>query len=133
MSEVPVNIDDLQDFRKMVAERAHKVSVAKKPKLEEQTQAAVASNLLTGDPNWDVFLQQLQSKVESLEMALESVTTEFVTPGHLEAETLLGMHAAGQYYVAQIEAIRQIMGMPAELVKTGKDASEQLRTLSDTR
>ena len=124
-------IEDHSDWLVFSKANAKHLARERRPQMEESSQAKVAAENLTGDAYWDVFLQQVQAKIKNTEGQLESVKTHFAGPGNPTQEELTGMHRMAVHLRTKLEAFREVLEMPAEIIKKGEAADAELADGSD--
>lgn len=101
-------------LRKGVSEQEARAraAFASSPLLE---QARVASEMLTGTPQWDVFLQRIQALIEQEKTLLGGMAEALAIP-NLTSEQIL----QGQRHLlstkAKIEAWEQVLRLPKEII-----------------
>jgi len=122
-------IDDYNDWQKLKDKRKRDRVERKRPVLEEAAQAAVHSSRLTGDKMWDVFLQQVQAKIDATQQMIDVVTVDFFTATTMTSNELRECREAGIKLRARVLSLTEVIQMPYEILNAGEDARGQLGSL----
>jgi primosomal protein N' len=78
-------------------------------------QARVASEMLTGSPQWDVFLQRIQALIEQERTLLGGMAEALAIPNLTSEQVLQGQrHLLSTK--AKIEAWEQVLRLPKEII-----------------
>lgn len=77
-------------------------------------QAQVATEMLTGVPEWDVFLQRVQGFVDAEKKLVEGMTENL--PPAMTSEQVLQAHRHIIHSRARIEAWEKVLSLPKEIL-----------------
>lgn len=97
------------------------------PDLRIAQQGAVEAQRLTGDPHWDVYLQVLQGRVDTVRKVLESHELRLADPDIVEYADIIATKAQVARSKAEIAALEFAMQVPVDLIKNGTDAAAALK------
>lgn len=86
---------------------------------------------LTQDPNWDLFLSFLQAAYEQASDAAAHWQAQMANPNLVDPQQL--MLAKMNYHITneRAQTLQQVMEVPSDVVKSGKDAKDLLSRLPD--
>ena len=84
--------------------------------------AAVNAEKLTGHPGWDLYLQQLQGRLEQTEQAMASFDTRMKEA--LDERELRVAQINWQVCRARVDTLREVMELPKHVLET---ASKELK------
>jgi len=84
-------------------------------------QAAVDKQRLTGSPEWDIFLQQLQSSLDEAKGSLESHLAMMGDPTMTD-DQLRALNNKISILNERVGTIDSIMNLPLDIIKKGEDA-----------
>lgn len=120
----------------MKAERAELEEIFKKNTKETNVQqirlaeqAAVDKKKLTGDPKWDIFLQELQAKIEEAQKALVNFSAQLESPELTDPNEVQRIRNCVFICNERIGSLNMVINLPKEIIETGKVASTQLEAL----
>lgn len=80
-------------------------------------QAQVATERLTGDPAWNVFLQRVQAFIAEEEVTLGSLPVQLVNP-NLPIESVQQIRVQMVASKARIDAWTKVLSLPNEILET---------------
>lgn len=92
-------------------------------------QAAVSKEKLTGNPDFDIFLQELQKKLEEAQTGLQALKDSFSDPG-MPDNHVLAVRNSILIYTERVGTLSAIINLPADVIKAGEEARLKLEELS---
>ena len=106
----------------MSFERSEIVELRKEQREERQRetrqaldQARVEAEKLTGDPAWDVYIQQLQAKLEKAQAKRDGMVQQLADPTIVSRETIMLAKLSIANADGYIAALNEAIGLPAQL------------------
>jgi hypothetical protein len=120
---------DRQDYEEHLETVKRDLLQSRRHELERLAQAPVAMAALTGDPNWDVFLQILQADLEKVRIALEALKERMVDSIDVNPETLVLERIQAKVYQSQILTLEKVIGLPKQIKEEGVEAQKDLDEL----
>jgi hypothetical protein len=115
-------------FRKSLRETDAKRARENASSLRQMAQGEVAANLLTGDPNWDVFLRLVQAKIEECEAAAKESTEKAMDPD-LDPNMVFLFKTPAIRYLECARALLWVLGIPKAIKDDALEAKEILEEL----
>ena len=85
-------------------------------------QAVVATEHLTGQPEWDVFLQRIQAWIDDERRKLAAMAEHM--PPNMTSEQVLQAHRLMIDSRAKVEAWEQVLALPKALLSTPAETSQ---------
>lgn len=95
--------------------------------LEYLSQAAVKAELLTGSPQWDVFLSYLQSTRDVCAQQLAGFERVLVDPRVVNDDDMRRAKISAVECRARIETLDSVMTLPAQIMSEGTKARDAIR------
>ena len=111
-----------EDYDKLVEEKKKEKLNGNRPNLEYLVQAEVKQANLTGDPDWDRFLEYLQSALDNLKARDAQLTAELRSPSTVDPNVIMGIKIAMADTVGQITAVESILALPKSIKELGEKA-----------
>lgn len=87
-------------------------------------QAEVAMSALTRDPNWDGFVQMVQFRRNEAEASAQSLRERLQSSEFLPLEKLAALRHELALTRARVEALDEVIRIPAEVLKAARGTSE---------
>jgi len=84
--------------------------------IHEMPQAEVSKELMTGNPDWDIFLQQLQGKIEEAAMLRDGEKMKLDNPNLSDPIEIQIIRQHIFIYNNSIDVLKSVMEMPLEIV-----------------
>lgn len=120
-----------KQFQKAVEREAQEKARKRAPELRLAAQSTVPLDMLTHSEEWDYLLSILQDQVDTLAAAIESLQSASIADPSFEHAAMAQRKAAILQAAAQKATLEQVMALPGELLKKGKDAKFALGSLID--
>lgn len=92
-------------------------------------QAAVSKEKLTNSPEWNIFLQELQKKLEEAETGLQALKDGLSDPGMPDSQ-VLSVRNTILIYTERVGTLSAIIALPSDVMKAGEDARLKLEELT---
>ena len=118
------------DYEKLSAAASQERQLAPKA-LQMLQQRSVAAEALVGDPVWDTFLSYLQAMLETCTQHRDAVMAQLANPTLVNADQVAQRRIAAIRLNERIDLLKEIIGMPSEIKKTGAIAVERLKVLQE--
>jgi hypothetical protein len=124
---------DRQEFDKLMGENTIKRLEKQRDHLEYQKQAEVSATLLTGDQNWDVFLQFLQSAVDTTKAQKTSLEERYLDPGLVNPDEIMKDKILIMLCAERIKAWETVIALPVDIMSQGEKARSLLARLGEAK
>ncbi len=115
------------DWQKRVDAKGAERAQEHRPVLKMLAQAEVKAGLLTGDPNWDIFLSYVQADVEFMEGLRDGFEAKIADPRTVNHEQIVLAKIGLAECTATINAWEAVISLPKDILEMGREA----RTLLD--
>lgn len=125
--------EEFEVFRQTHREASHhggKVN-GSRADLEHFVQAQVRMENLTGDADWDLFLQYLQAGCDKAEAEAAQLETRLMDPMTVNMDEIMAVKIALARNKGYAEAVRAVLSLPADIKKTGEQAKDLLSRSGD--
>lgn len=86
-------------------------------------QAAVQHEKLTHDPNWDIFLQEVQALINMTEEVRDGFKDQLTTRKYLNPEELEEIRHQALIHDIQATTLQTVIDLPKEIVVMGEKVS----------
>ena len=93
-------------------------------------QAAVKVELLTGDPNWDFFIQYIQAAVNGIEPQIADTERTILDPAVADPIVIQQAKNVLAELRGRRDALVSVIELPKELISDGLKAGDLLRRMS---
>ncbi len=90
-------------------------------------QGVVPMQNLTGQPEWDLFLQLIQGRIDQYRGMLQSLQDQDLSATSVSHDELLSAQLNRRMLKNQIDILEEILGWPKELVEHGQKALKRMR------
>jgi hypothetical protein len=101
------------------------------PQMVQIQMAAVSAKLLTGDPEWDKFLQHLQAVRNQVQADWEVLGAELDDISIVDPNLVMGIKTRRVAMSTNIELLDAIMQLPLDLISGGDQAEKIMKRFSD--
>ena len=109
------------------------VDDVKKDKLRQHLvlveQAAVDKEILTSDPHWNIFLQEIQKTIDDSEKNLESLKEQHEDPALTNPDKITLIKNAILMNKQDISTLKRVIKLPKDIIEEGKKAKFSLTNL----
>jgi hypothetical protein len=95
--------------------------------LRSMTQGQAPMETLTTSPEWEIFRQVVQGEIDRLEVALDQIAPAFLNPDTVSYEQILTLKFNAVAAGARVDALREVLGMPQQIIQDGEKARDILR------
>ena len=113
------------DFKRLDMARAGKTDTQDDiHKIKLAIQAAVSAELLTKDPNWDVYLSYLQHACELIQVGVDQRKAQLEDPRIVDQNTIMQLKISLADLNGQLLACQWAMELPSAIKDTGKLARD---------
>ncbi len=109
------------------AERAQE----RRPQLEMLAQAEVQAGLLTGDPNWDIFLSYIQAVLEVTKGQRDAFAAVIADPATVEHDRIMSAKIGLAECKGLIDAWEAVISLPKDILEVGREARTLLERMPD--
>ena len=92
-------------------------------------QASVEAEHLTNDPLWNIFLQEIQDKINKSEENLKTLQEQYLSPSLTNPDEQIRTKNAILMNTQDIATLKDVLSIPANKMKDGKEAKSLLSTL----
>ena len=97
-----------------------------KPNLLQFEQAGVEAQLLTNDPRWNLFLQQLQAQINKAIKMRDSLIESSLSPNLVNSEDMLRNKNNLLIACTEITTLEAVIAIPRQIITSGDSAKELL-------
>lgn len=121
------------EYRRVLSELNAKAKAgangARREQLAMLAQAEVSARLLTGSPEWDIFLQMLQATVDRFKANRDSLDEMLKDPRLANADDIIRTKI--QYIQADtyVRALEGVVSLPVDIIESGDRARDLLSRL----
>jgi len=114
---------DLDQHKALAARRAHRRRRGTPPPPAGLPQAEVSAKHLTGEPNWDVFLQYLSAEVSRLIDVEESANHVLQSPSVTAHDQMMTAKIQLHRAMSARQILEDVISLPKRLIEAGEAAS----------
>ena len=97
--------------------------------LEHFMQAEVQADRLTGDPDWDIFLQLVQAGIERMQKSAADYRERLCDPEVVNQDELMHLKMRLADAEAHVRAWVAVIQLPKDIKKSGEQAKSLLERL----
>lgn len=123
---------DREEYRRFLKSREQKQQAQNaRLSLEQLMQAEVKMENLTGDGNWDLFLQYIQAAKDKLTERRRSAIDLLASIGVSDIKEVMHYKLLVAELTGRLLALEAIVSLPAEIQKSGEQAKGLLERMGD--
>ncbi len=121
--------ESLDDFRNRTGDRQAERAEEHRPQLEMLVQAEVKAGLLTGDPNWDIFLSYIQAVLEVAKGQRDAFAAVIADPATVEHDRIMSAKIGLAECKGLIDAWEAVISLPKDILEVGREARTLLERM----
>ncbi len=118
-----------EEYRNLVEQRSRVNGQI--PQMKLLAQSAIASESLTGDPTWDIFLSYIQAAIDRTREEMTSLEEMLRAPQLVDPNGMMSTKIAILQCEERINAWKVVISLPKELKESGEKAKSILERLDD--
>ena len=122
---------DRSEYRKLNKKLRVKRSAEQVPNLKLIAQSAVPAKLLTGDPSWDRYIEQIETLIEITKDQRDSFAAMLHDPTVVNTDAMIKAKIGYLECQARIDAWTEAMELPGRIIERGGKATELLEKLGE--
>jgi hypothetical protein len=116
---------DREEHDRQLERQLQETARRRKPELERSVRVGGTVEQLTGTPEWDLYIGELQALVEVYESEKASCEAALLGP-EVSYETLLKAKVKRAGAAGALHALGLAMGLPKQLIERGKQSKAAL-------
>ncbi len=120
---------DYSEWKKGVDANKAERAAQHRPQLEMLAQAEVKAGLMTGDPNWDIFLSYLQAALETTEAQRDGFTAAIADPATVDHDRIMAAKICLAECKGRIEAFQAVISLPKDIQEMSAEAKALLERM----
>ncbi len=120
---------DPEQFEHLLTRRKAEKLKDNRTNLSAIQQAAIKADLMTGDPNWDIFLTYLQENSNKNQSSRDALLSELSNPSLVNPDQVAAKRIALIQCNERIRVLEHVIALPTLIKKLGEAASSQLKEL----
>ena len=120
---------DREDWAKGYKARLQERMNGKRTELEHFMQAEVQAERLTGDPDWDIFLQLVQAGIERMQKLANELRRQLADPGTVNQDELMRLKISLADAEGHVRAWEATIQLPKDIKQSGEQAKTLLERL----